>query len=242
MLAILSDIHSNVHALDAVLAECRRRGVTDYCCLGDVVGYGAYPAECVQRIRDLACPVVQGNHDAYVASGRLDSDVSPLAKAGVEYSISKLSKADREWLGALPYVYRWKENVTLVHSSLNEPEEWHYVRICRMAEDSFEYQKTPLCFFGHTHVSQIFRRHGSSRPEPSEQNSVTLVNGDLYLVNPGSVGQPRNGMSHAQFAVYDPEKKKVELAHTAYDVEAAARGIREAGLPVLLGERLREGY
>src|SRR3954452_4697276 len=101
MLAILSDIHSNLHALDAVLAVCKRRGVTRFACLGDIVGYGAFPAACVDRIRSLGCPVVQGNHDAYVASGKLDSDISPLARAGVEYSIAHLSPEDRNWLAAL---------------------------------------------------------------------------------------------------------------------------------------------
>ena len=242
MLAILSDIHSNIHALDAVLAECKKREVADFCCLGDVVGYGAFPAECVRRIRDLGCPTVQGNHDAYVASGRLHADVSPLAKAGVEYSIQHLSKEDRDWLGALPFTHRWSDVVTLVHSSLNEPEEWHYVRICRLADFSFEHQQTPLCFFGHTHVAQIFKRQGLARTESLERTSVTIENGDSYLVNPGSVGQPRNGDYHAQFALFDPKTKHVDLIRTEYDVEAAVRAIREARLPVQLAERLREGY
>src|SRR3954468_19393335 len=141
MLAILSDIHSNLHALDAVLAVCRRRGVTRFCCLGDIVGYGAFPAECVDRIRALACPVVQGNHDAYVASGNLDSDISPLARAGVEFSIAHLSAVDREWLSKLPLQLRLCKAVPLLPSSLHEPEEWHYVRISRLAEDSFEQQE-----------------------------------------------------------------------------------------------------
>lgn len=129
MLAVLSDIHSNLQALEAVLAECRSRGVTEYCCLGDIVGYGANPVECLQRIRALQCPVVQGNHDYYAGLGRLDDDVSPLARVGVEYSVSQLSPQDRGWLLSLPAVMRLSDVVTVVHSSLHEPDEWHYVRI-----------------------------------------------------------------------------------------------------------------
>ncbi len=242
MLAILSDIHSNLHALDAVLAVCKRRGVTRFACLGDIVGYGAFPAACVDRIRSLGCPVVQGNHDAYVASGKLDSDISPLARAGVEYSIAHLSPEDRRWLAALPIQLRLSQAVTLVHSSLHEPEEWHYVRISRLAEDSFEHQETPVCFFGHTHVSQIFLRRPNERPESLNRANIHFDRGECYLVNPGSVGQPRNGDAQAQFGLFDEEAMTLEFAHVPYDVEAAVKAIQQAGLPSQLGERLREGY
>ena len=242
MLAVLSDIHSNLHALDAVLAACEKRGVSSYCCLGDIVGYGAFPAECLERIRALGCPVVQGNHDAYVASGILDSDISPLARAGVEFSIAHLSLADRRWLALLPLQLRLSKAVTLVHSSLHEPEEWHYVRISRLAEDSFEHQETPVCFFGHTHVSQIFLRRPNERPESLNRENIHFDRGECYLVNPGSVGQPRNGVSDAQFGLFDEEAMTLEFAHVPYDVEGAVKAIEKAGLPQQLGERLREGY
>jgi diadenosine tetraphosphatase ApaH/serine/threonine PP2A family protein phosphatase len=138
--------------------------------------------------------------------------------------------------------YRLSKEVTLVHSSLHEPEEWHYVRISRMAEDSFEHQETPICFFGHTHVSQIFLRRAPDRPEALNGSSIHFTKDETYLVNPGSVGQPRNGDAQAQFALLDEATMTLEFAHVPYDVEAAVEAIQGAGLPRLLGERLREGY
>jgi diadenosine tetraphosphatase ApaH/serine/threonine PP2A family protein phosphatase len=116
------------------------------------------------------------------------------------------------------------------------------VRISRLAEDSFEHQETPVCFFGHTHVSQIFLRRPHDRPESINRASIHFNHGESYLVNPGSVGQPRNGDAQAQFGIFDEEKMTLEFAHVPYDVEAAVRAIDAAGLPPQLGERLREGY
>src|SRR5579862_1818286 len=239
--AIISDIHSNLAALQAVLAECKKLKVKKFVCLGDIVGYGAHPAECLDIVRSLDCPTVKGNHDQSVGEGKPHPDMNSLAAAGITYSVHHLSKDNRNWLARLPVQIDWGQ-ATLVHSSLIGPLEWPYITEAFEAEESMAIQKTPVCFYGHTHRPRMFARRTTVPPEKVGLMKFRLAPKGRCMVNPGSVGQPRGGDWRAHFAVYDPRELSVEFFRVTYDVEAEAKSILRAGLPDLLAERIRIGY
>ena len=150
LFAILGDIHANLDALEVVLADCREQGVTDYMCTGDVVGYNARPHECLEIVRGLNCPIVMGNHDHYVSSRQNLADFNPHAAAVIEWTRKQLSMEEMYFLRDLPFVVT-KMGITLVHSTMDNPEGFGYVFDHLQAEAHFSHQVTPLCFHGHTH-------------------------------------------------------------------------------------------
>jgi len=239
-IAVLSDIHSNLQALQAVLAECKRRKINRFFCLGDIVGYGANPMECLKIIRSLKCPTVIGNHDYYVATGRVDFDVSPLARVGLQHSEQMLTKNAKKWLIELPQVVH-TDGVTLVHASLAEPLEWHYIMDLEEAVACLNVCTTPICFYGHTHLQKVYVKNGGPKPKMIEENKFQFDRDGACLVNPGSVGQPRGEDPRAHFAILHPESLTVEFLRIEYDAQAAAAAILDAGLPPFLAQRLLIG-
>ncbi len=239
-IAVLSDIHSNLQALQAVMAECRRRKINRFFCLGDIVGYGANPMECLKLIRSLKCPTVIGNHDYYVATGEVDYDVSTLARIGLQHSNEELPKSAKKWLSELPEVVI-TEGVTLVHASLAEPKEWHYILDFDEAIACMAELTTPICFFGHTHLQKIYVKDGLPRPKAIAENKYQFDRDGFCLVNPGSVGQPRGEDPRAHFGILHPDNLTVEFVKIEYDTKGAAAAIMEAGLPTFLAERLLIG-
>jgi len=243
--AILGDIHANIDALEVVLRDAAEQGVTDYMCVGDVVGYNAAPRECVDRIRALNAVTIRGNHDHYSASNASLDDFHPMAATVVDWTRRQLSGDQLAWLRSLPYVYTLPGigGFMMVHGTLDQPQEWGYVFDALDAEASFSDQKFPLCFHGHTHVPIIFTRRGTTieerRPVPTEELKIAL--GAKYFVNVGSVGQPRDGNPRASYCIYTPKDKTVRFRRLDYDVAAAQARIRAAGLPERLASRLAEG-
>jgi predicted phosphodiesterase len=238
--AVLSDIHSNLHALQAVLAECERRKISRFLCLGDTVGYAAYPAECLRLIRGLkGCRTVIGNHDHYVSQCDVSGDLNTVARAGVQYSIDHLTKSAREWLGALPAVIV-EESFTAVHASLEEPLEWDYILTNSDAAVTLHLQTTPVCFYGHTHHAKLFAS-GRDKVEQLGDGKFRVNATGRYLVNPGSVGQPRGGDPRPQFIAFDPREFTIEFVKVDYNIDAAGEAIIAAGLPPYLAERLQYG-
>lgn len=240
VIAVLSDIHSNLHALMAVLEACKGRGINRFWCLGDIVGYGAYPAECLKLIRALDCVTVLGNHDCYVAGGGGAHDLNDLAIAGIEFSKKALTPAARKWLRERPEVVTG-ETFTLVHSSLPEPLEWDYIFSSADARPTLLAQTTPVCFYGHTHFPKLFVGGHSPPPEQVSERKYRFDRAGRALLNPGSVGQPRNEDPRAQFIIFDPLEMTAEFVQVEYDVAGAAGAILAAGLPEFLGERLLAG-
>ena len=238
-IAILGDIHSNLDALNVVLEDCRALGVTDFLCTGDVVGYNACPRECLDIVRDLGCPVVVGNHDDYVSSDRDLADFNPNAATVIRWTRNQLTDGDLEWLRALP-LSTVSSGITLVHSTMDNPRLFGYVFDHLQAEANFVYQKTPVCFHGHTHCPMIYERQmgGVFRIDAQDMN---LPIGRKYFINVGSVGQPRDGDSRASYAVYEPATRFIRFRRLEYDVAAAQARIRLAGLPERLAERLALG-
>ena len=239
--AILGDIHANIDALNVVLEDARAQGATNFVSVGDVVGYNAAPAECIRIVRDeLKCPVVRGNHDHYVSY--LDTslaDFHPLAAQVVEWTRSQLSEDDMQWLHDLP-LQKPNMGFMLVHSTLDMPDRWGYVFDNQQAEANFNYQRTPLCFHGHTHVPIIYEYTpgGVVHYEPCD---FTIELGQKLFINVGSVGQPRDGDPRASYVIYDMDQRIVRFRRLEYDVAAAQARIRAAGLPDRCAERLGVG-
>ena len=243
LFAILGDIHANLDALEVVLADCREQGVTDYMCTGDVVGYNARPHECLEIVRGLNCPVVMGNHDFYVSSRQNLEDFNPNAAAVIQWTRKQLSVEEIYFLRSLPFVST-KMGITLVHSTMDNPEGFGYVFDHLQAEANFSRQVTPLCFHGHTHCPVVYEKQIGAVYRLDVQDDAEpykLPIGRKYFINVGSVGQPRDGDPCASYVLFDPVARTVRFRRLAYDVAAAQAKIREAGLPERLAERLAVG-
>ena len=236
--AIFSDIHANLEALEAVLVDAHSRKATHFVCLGDVVGYNANPHECVERIRELDCPTVKGNHDEQASLVESSADFNELAERAIKWTRDNLTEKDKEWLRDLP-LQKQVRDFTIVHATLDMPAQWGYVFNNLDAAASFTYQHTTICFFGHTHVPMVFVRHEGVKREQTEY--VHIEPAKKYFINMGSVGQPRDGNWRAAYCIYHVENNLVEQVRVQYDLDAAQKKIIKAGLPRLLAERLAIG-
>jgi diadenosine tetraphosphatase ApaH/serine/threonine PP2A family protein phosphatase len=241
--AVFSDVHANLEALDAVLSHAEREHVAFYLCLGDVIGYGANPNECIDRVRALSPGVcLRGNHDAAAIDARERAFFHEVALQGIHYSARHLTPENAEYLHALPYVYRDHERMMAVHASPYHPESWEYVLDSPGAERAFD-AMTPAraAFIGHSHAPVIFCDDGSVQRFPHHSLVMDLAS-HRYVLNVGSVGQPRDGNPDASYVVYDDEEDSVTHHRVRYDREKAAEKILRAGLPPVLAERLLIGY
>lgn len=225
---IISDIHANLEALTSVLDDARASGVDRFICLGDVVGYNANPSECVEIIRGLGCPVVKGNHDAYASGGEIPRGVNRRARKSLEWTRENLDEEERAWLAGLP-TQRRVGDLEIVHASLYEPDQWHYVINGVESILHFHFQKAKLCFFGHIHQQIYFST--KERRTNRAFGSFCMEEDYQYFVNVGSVGQPRSEDKRAEYVVYDTREQRIEPRKVEYDIEEACRKIREAGLP-----------
>lgn len=236
--AIFGDIHANLEALQAVLADAKEQKCTHHVCLGDIVGYNANPRECIQIIRDLGCPVVQGNHDEQACVNDSQEIFNPLADAAIRWTREHLSDEDKKWLASLRLI-RQVRDFTIVHATLDTPHQWGYVFNQLDASASFNYQFTNLCFYGHTHSPRAYVRDTAIRSLPLDV--LQIEPGKKYFINAGSVGQPRDGDWHAAYCIYDTDRNIVELRRLEYDINTAQDKVVDAGLPQRLADRLALG-
>jgi diadenosine tetraphosphatase ApaH/serine/threonine PP2A family protein phosphatase len=242
---LLSDIHANLTALDAVLAAAKGRWDTAVC-LGDVVGYGPDPNEVVDRIVAMSVRTIRGNHDK-AGSGVEDSeDFNPIARAAVEWTQHQLRPENLTWLRELPAGPLVEDGLAFVHGALSDEDE--YVFTIEGAARSLREATLPLTFFGHTHVQGGFMmRNGRVEGfRPSIAPGLGFVPMELdpdarYLINPGSIGQPRDGDPRAAFVLADPDRQRIEFWRVPYDIEAVQKRMEEAGLPEPLVLRLAFG-
>lgn len=242
---ILSDIHANASALNAALQTAEGRW--DQCvCLGDVVGYGPDPNEVADKIRKIAKQTIRGNHDK-AASGVMDTDdFNPVAKAAVDWTRSHLSPENLAWLNSLPPGPLEASGLVLVHGAFQDEDE--YVFTPAQALDGLLDSSGPLTFFGHTHHQGGFSYYDSNlevlqlRPRPSEPFAALRIETQRrYLLNPGSIGQPRDGDSRAAFAIADLDHNIVEFWRVPYDIAPVQERMRAAHLPEPLIQRLLLG-
>ncbi len=230
-LAILSDIHANLEALKATLTVIAARRVDAVYCLGDLVGYGADPAACVELARRRCTATVLGNHDEAVAR---QNGLKTLPKDGRKAALhnrAQLSQDQLAYLAALPLTLE-ADGCTFVHATPQAPGAWQRLGSYLVAKEQFNAFETGVCFIGHSHVPAVMGdRLGATR----------VRRGGRYLINVGSVGQPRDGDPRACVGFFDTERFAYELVRVPYDVEAAAAKIRAAGLPKSLATRLFKG-
>lgn len=236
--AVIADIHANLDALQVVLEDIKQQKCTHVVCLGDVVGYGANPKECLDIIRGMNIPVVKGNHDEYIGVDVNPDGFNDAAAEAVTWSRAQLTEDDRKWLRELKY-FRLVANFSIVHATLDAPQRWGYVFEKLEAAASFTYQNTQVCFFGHTHVPVAFIRDTGVRGGTYSKFRVEA--GKKYFVNVGSVGQPRDGNPKSAYVIYDLVQQTIELRRLDYPIAEAQRKIRAAGLPERLAERLASG-
>jgi len=237
---LITDIHANLVALEAVVKDAGE--VDAIWCLGDVVGYGPRPNECCAWVAQHADITVVGNHD-WASLGRIDlDDFNESARQSTAWTIDQLTEVWKGWLDALPNRFI-EGDITLVHGSPRHPV-WEYLLRPAQAVANFEYFDTDICFVGPTHAPVIFQESQVQRGEPGYPpppgESIALTSG-RYIVNPGSVGQPRDGDPRAAYAIYDPETRQIEFRRLSYDIALTQRQMREAGLPERLIARLAMG-
>ena len=237
--AILADIHSNLEALEAVLEDLSDQRVDHHVCAGDVVGYGADPKACLDIVRDTCDVVVAGNHDWAVAGTLSMEFFNSHAKAAIEWTREQLDETDVEWLESLPIQADVDRRTIIVHSTVHDPPAFDYLLTSYDAILSMKALRKPLCFVGHSHIPITFvERGGIGFTWASE---INLAKVEKAIINPGSVGQPRDKNPHAAYGIYDSVKRRVTLRRVEYDVEKAAAKIRSAGLPIALAERIAVG-
>ena len=212
--AIFADIHSNLEALEAVLKDSKDQAVTHYACAGDIVGYGLNPKECLEIIREMGMPCVKGNHDEYCSAESDLSIFNRIAAEGVDWTRQQLNPEDRAWLRSLPLVCT-VAGFTIVHATLDGPQRWGYVFDRLAASASMSRQLTNICFFGHTHDPCAFILDKVVRG--GSYTKFTVDRGSKYFINPGAVGQPRDGNPKASYCIYDMEANTIELRRVGYN-------------------------
>ncbi len=240
--AILADIHGNLDALNAVLKdiECRG-GVDQYWCLGDIVGYGPEPHLCMEVLRQLPHLAIKGNHDMAAVGEVGLSAFNPDAAQALLWTREKLSDEDISYLIGLPQKLQ-KESFTIVHGSPREPI-WEYLVSISSARENFSYLETPSCLLGHSHLPLLFKQKedGSGCSFiPFKEGIGQILGKGRFIINPGSVGQPRDGDPRASYAIYDSQAV-IKLYRVPYDINAVQLKIVRKNLPVRLSVRLEHG-
>jgi len=244
--AVLSDVHGNLEALSAVLADAASEGALGVLCLGDAVGYGADPVACIELLRERSTGMVAGNHE-YGALGLLDLRwFNPVARAAALWTREQLGADHQGYLSGLPLSSALGE-ATCVHASPRRPEEWDYLLSAEDGFEAFAAFATRLCFVGHSHRPGVWSL-GSSGPAHEDlggpawhDHRIPFHDGRRYIVNVGSVGQPRDRDPRAAYVVWDEDERSITLRRVMYDHKAAAAKILRAGLPRALADRLAHG-
>ena len=237
--AIISDIHANIDAFQTVLAKIDEIGVDHILCLGDVVGYNAAPNECVDIIRERKIPTILGNHDSVACGLEEPWGFNPVALAAALWTREQLSTETYDWLRGLPDVLH-AGGFVAVHGAPNNHNTYIFNWEDILPHLAFlKEQNVNLCFIGHTHSPGIFSADGVYSID--DDNKFELGEGKGFFINPGSVGQPRDGDPRAAFGIYDTETRIFEQVRVVYPVETAAQRVLEAGLPPFLAERLALG-
>ncbi|MBI3316566.1 MAG: metallophosphoesterase family protein [Candidatus Omnitrophica bacterium] len=234
--AILSDIHANLEALETADAYLRRHSLDEIFVLGDTVGYGANPVECLEWTFGRAKVALMGNHEKGVTDASLLDWFNPLAREAIVWTAKILPEKLKQKIRELQYV-RLERQFSLTHSSLHEPEQFHYLLSFQDSIPTFKVMKTRICFVGHTHIPSCFMETPGVGMYTRE-GEIKIEGEKRYVLNPGSVGQPRDQDKRLSFGIYDDEKGVFEIVRLEYDAPKAARKILAAKLPEYLATRL----
>lgn len=245
-IAIVADIHANLPAFEAVLRHAQAAGRIDALwCLGDTVGYGPHPNECLALLRRYEHRAVAGNHDL-AACGRMGTEeFNEAAAAAAQWTAERLEADSRSYVQDLPMVVS-EGDFTLVHGSLRWPE-WEYLLSSEQAQAHLELQRTPYSLVGHSHLPFVCIEEGGKPPRhvgapvPAVDGQAVELGSQRLILNPGGVGQPRDGDPRAGYALYDSDAGVVTFFRVEYDIAATQRAMEAAGLPPRLSERLSYG-
>jgi len=235
-LALFSDIHANLEALETAVSHISDKKIGRVVVLGDTVGYGASPNECLEWVLKKAETVLTGNHERAVLDPLIRSWFNAWAREAIEWTENVLDARFKKKINGLPYV-RQDSGLFFAHGSPDTPEEFRYLMSYQDAKPSFASFQDHVCFVGHTHVPCCFCE-GEKSADQLKPGTLSLKKDERYILNPGSVGQPRDGDSRLAFGIYDDEANTFEIVRLNYDNEKAGLKIRKAGLPVYLADRL----
>jgi len=237
--AIISDVHANLEALQAVLKKIETDNIDKILFLGDSVGYGPDPNECTDILKQKAAVIVAGNHDR-AAAGQTDAVYfNPYAKTAIEWTTRVLTDQVVKHIQSLPVTERLiEDNIFLVHATPKEPEKWHYLSYKHNADENFKYFEESICFLGHSHIPFVVElSHGGELGVHYTQ--VNVREGNRYIVNVGSIGQPRDGNPDATYVLL--KNKMIIIKRVSYDILLTQKKMRRVGLPSYLVERLSKG-
>jgi len=237
---IISDIHGNLEALQTVLQDIKKRRIKTTICLGDLVGYGANPNECVEICLANARVIIAGNHD-WATIGKTDISVfNPVAAEAIRWTQKTLTKENFARLEELTLTENFNE-LFLVHSSPDRPEEWNYLFSLSEFEREFKFFNAQLCFVGHSHVPSAVFQDPNSYTDFLREDLFPIIKNRQYIINVGSVGQPRDLDPRASYVIYDGNKGAIEFVRLDYNVPLAQKKILDAHLPEILAQRLLLG-
>lgn len=239
--AIISDVHSNLEAFESVISEIRRESPAQILFLGDIVGYGPDPNECIEKIKEAADIVLIGNHD-HAAIGLTDvSYFNTYARAAIEWTMSQLNDRERSYLSELPMTGEFtSDDIFLVHATPRRPQDWNYIFTMEDIIENFECFTRKICFLGHSHIPVVIAMDNSGRLGVLK-DEVTIEEGHRYIINVGSVGQPRDGNPDAAYVIYDTQSSIVRIKRVSYDYHITQEKMKKAGLPDYLINRLATG-
>lgn len=243
--AVLSDIHANLEALQATITDLENQDVQEIICLGDIVGYYPNPNECTELCRARGFVCLRGNHDDAAVGLCGIEDFNPIAQAALLWTARNLKENNKQWLLQLPERLLVDGNFLAVHGS-----PWHpyaYIFSAGSASRAFltlksHYPQINVCFFGHTHQRALYYTDDGCVQAGEKGSKYRLGKTGLYLINPGSIGQARDGKPGASYLIYDTEHAEIEFRHVPYDLNLTQRKVVAAGLPLMLAERLSLGY
>ena len=234
--AFFSDIHANFTALQTAWKTLKEFKIDRVICLGDVVGYGAEPKECLDFVQKNCHYTVLGNHDNALLYPKASESFHGEAKISLDWTRKKLKNRYDSFLASLPLKLRTR-HFTCVHASPYRPKRWVYLRPENISQKHWASFPTPICFIGHTHIPMIY----SKKRGLIFSSSLKLDLEDKWIINVGSVGQPRDGDRRLAFGLYDEKERSFELIRVEYDYGKAVQSIRKAGLPVYNSNRLLLG-
>ncbi|MFO7821076.1 MAG: metallophosphoesterase family protein [Lentisphaeria bacterium] len=239
-IGIISDIHGNRAALEAVLEDIQQHKCVKILCCGDVVGYGAHPAACIEIVRTHNISCVRGNHDDFMLNSERLAKLRKEVGDSIRWTRKQLTEAEKQWVGTLP-MQRNYAGLEFIHASHAFYPPWPYIINQKAACANFIFQKTRVTFHGHTHVPLLGLHKRGSLPKIMHLSQMALPPHEKCLVNVGSVGQPRDKNPDAAYAVFDMKSREFKIHRVAYDNEKAAEDIRSARLPEKFAQRLLKG-
>lgn len=238
-IAIISDIHGNYSALEQVISDIDQQNIDEIFCLGDIVGYGPSPNECVAQVNERASVSLLGNHDAAAIGLDNIETFNTYAKEAILWTRKELSYNSKNYLSNLKMSHH-AENLTYVHGSPLKPEEWTYIATIYVAMEQFSHFPGQVCFIGHTHVAIIFAQNQFSNLRIRNEG-LSFEDKERYIINVGAVGQPRDYDPKASYGILDTEKNHFEYRRIQYDIQKTQKLMENAGLPRYLIDRLADG-